>query len=180
MKTDARVLNTKRALREALCSCMKEKPLNDITVTELCALAKVNRASFYNHYRDCRDIIDEVEREQLEDFRMLLMTRDKFGEELINDVLDQIENYRKSDMAVLAAAFTKNYIDAMANLAREYAFEDWQKRMPRASEKEVELALTVMIAATLHVVSDEAAGYDRETVVRFINNMINGCVRMYE
>lgn len=180
MKTDARVRYTKMVLRDALCKCMKEKPLKDVTVTEVCELAEVNRATFYNHYKDCHDIINEIEQEQLDDFRTLLKTKDKFGIELISDVLNQIERCRRTDLAPIAKTFSKSYISEMASIAKEYAYDDWQKRMPKASAAEVELALTVMISAALQVVSSESEKYDRETVVRFINNMINGCVKMYE
>lgn len=177
---DKRTERTKTALRNALLFLMRERSVQEIPVAELCRKAGIERTSFYTHYKSINDIIAEAEQEQLDSFRAIMETGDKFGEELIREVLDQIDRAKAGDIAVLVKAFSKNYIDKMVCIAREYAFTDWQKRMPKATPEEVELALTVMISAALQVVSGEADGYDRKTVIRFINNMINGFVSMYE
>ena len=49
MKTDARVRYTKMRIREAFLQCLRKKPVNKVTVKELCQLAVINRATFYTH-----------------------------------------------------------------------------------------------------------------------------------
>ncbi len=51
MKTDMRVLLTKRLLREGLIRLLKEKSMEKITVQELCAESGINRTTFYKHYQ---------------------------------------------------------------------------------------------------------------------------------
>lgn len=46
-----------------------DKPINKITVKEICDLAELNRATFYTHYRDCFDLLESMERELVEEFR---------------------------------------------------------------------------------------------------------------
>ena len=176
---DARVINTKKVLREALLQCLKEKNIKDVSITEICDIAKVNRTTFYKHYKSCQDIIKEIEQEQLDDFRRLLASKDLFGEDLISDILSQIEKSKEDECARVVHAFSENYIYEMAAIAKEYSFDAWKKKMPKATTEEVELALTTMISATLHVVVKEMDKYDRETIVRYINNMITGCISMY-
>ena len=53
MKTDARVKYTKMVLKKALLELMQHKPVNKITVKEICERAELNRATFYAHYSDC-------------------------------------------------------------------------------------------------------------------------------
>lgn len=60
---DRRILRTKKLLREALTELLQEKPLEKITVTELCALSEVNRSTFYLHYRDIHDMYEQIEEE---------------------------------------------------------------------------------------------------------------------
>lgn len=91
MKSDARVRRTKMLLREALLECMKSKQLKDITITEVCGKAEVNRATFYKHYKSCCDIADEIEQEQLEMFRAMLVEKKKAGEALLRDILVSID-----------------------------------------------------------------------------------------
>lgn len=55
-------LKTKEAIRTAFAEMVKEKQdLNKITVTELVRRANINRSTFYLHYNDIYDIINELE-----------------------------------------------------------------------------------------------------------------------
>ena len=50
-KMDARKRYTQMVLKQSFLKLLKEKPVNRITVKEVCALAQLNRATFYAHYR---------------------------------------------------------------------------------------------------------------------------------
>ncbi|MBN7275365.1 TetR/AcrR family transcriptional regulator [Ligilactobacillus pobuzihii] len=56
---DQRVVNTKKKLREALFFLLDEKPLEKISITELCAHAQVSRGTFYIHYIKVTDVFDD-------------------------------------------------------------------------------------------------------------------------
>jgi AcrR family transcriptional regulator len=49
---DPRILRTRRLLQESLCTLLKHKPLDEISVHDIAEAATVNRATFYDHYRD--------------------------------------------------------------------------------------------------------------------------------
>ena len=61
MKTnrDIRVIRTQTALLEALEELIKTKKLSNITITELCTAAKINRNTFYYHYNNIFEFLDE-------------------------------------------------------------------------------------------------------------------------
>jgi len=58
---DARIRYTKMVIENSFLELMKEKPYTKITVTELCQLAEINRATFYKHYLDVPDLLDQME-----------------------------------------------------------------------------------------------------------------------
>ncbi len=60
---DKRVIRTKKAIRTALFKLMESKDLASITISELTTLANVNRRTFYTHYSNITDILDETESE---------------------------------------------------------------------------------------------------------------------
>lgn len=66
--TDKRVIRTKKAIRAALFKLMETKDIAAITISELTALANVNRRTFYTHYSNITDILDETESEIVETF----------------------------------------------------------------------------------------------------------------
>ena len=45
-RTDARIRYTQGVLKQALLSFLQEKPINKITVKEVCERAELNRATF--------------------------------------------------------------------------------------------------------------------------------------
>lgn len=65
-KQDARVRYTKMIVRDALISILKEKSIAKVTVTEISALAGINRATFYAHYSDPSDLLVSIETEIME------------------------------------------------------------------------------------------------------------------
>lgn len=61
--SDKRVIRTKKAIRTALFKIMESKDITSITISELTTLANVNRRTFYTHYSNITDILDETESE---------------------------------------------------------------------------------------------------------------------
>lgn len=51
---------TRRLLREGLLELLKEKPVEYITVKELCELAELNRSTFYAYYNDVPALYQEM------------------------------------------------------------------------------------------------------------------------
>lgn len=80
MKTDLRVRYTQSVIREAFWMILKEKPLGKITVKEVCDKAGVNRGTFYKHYLDCFDLMEQIEMTALSRFEDLLNSMPSHGE----------------------------------------------------------------------------------------------------
>lgn len=51
---------TKRLLRESLLELLRDKPVEHITVKELCELAELNRSTFYAYYNDVPALYQEM------------------------------------------------------------------------------------------------------------------------
>ena len=62
-KTDRRVKYSKMVIKESFVQLLKEKNISKITIKELCELADVNRATFYAHYTDQYDLLEQIEQE---------------------------------------------------------------------------------------------------------------------
>jgi len=69
---DRRVRRTKKQLRQALTELLEEKSVKDITVRELSERADINRATFYLHYRDVYDMVEQIQTEMFRDFQSIL------------------------------------------------------------------------------------------------------------
>lgn len=67
-KTDRRIRKTKAQLRSGLLELLKDKKIQDITVQELVDKVDINRSTFYLHYKDIYDLLEQIEKDYNEDF----------------------------------------------------------------------------------------------------------------
>ena len=71
MKVDQRIALTKRLLREGLLRLLDKTELNKISVTQLCTESGINRATFYRHYEEPRDILNDIKCEIFQEVAIL-------------------------------------------------------------------------------------------------------------
>ncbi|GAB6927807.1 TetR/AcrR family transcriptional regulator [Paenibacillus sp. JCM 10914] len=73
-KTDRRQLRTNQLLRQSLFSLMQEKRMDSITVTDIANRADINRGTFYLHYKDVPDMIEQISQEMLGRIQKIFVT----------------------------------------------------------------------------------------------------------
>lgn len=93
-KVDRRIKRTKAMMRDALMDLMDEMPFGKITAKDITNRADLNRATFYLHYNNVYELLDELENEIAAGFsRMLEQIEIKKGAEWEYPVVGQICNY---------------------------------------------------------------------------------------
>lgn len=68
-RTDRRVRKTKAALKHGLAVLTQKKSIKEITVKELVEEVDINRSTFYLHYTDIYNMVAEIEKELLVQFK---------------------------------------------------------------------------------------------------------------
>ncbi|MCD7818947.1 MAG: TetR/AcrR family transcriptional regulator [Lachnospiraceae bacterium] len=63
---DIRIKKTKESITNAFLELRSRKPLEKITVKELCEKAMINKSTFYSHYTDVYDLSEQLENEVVE------------------------------------------------------------------------------------------------------------------
>ncbi|PWW02427.1 TetR family transcriptional regulator [Paenibacillus cellulosilyticus] len=66
-KEDPRAKKTRRSLRNALIELLAEKEFSSITIQHITDRAELNRATFYGHFQDKFELLDETLGELLEE-----------------------------------------------------------------------------------------------------------------
>ncbi|MCP2330840.1 transcriptional regulator, TetR family [Actinoalloteichus cyanogriseus DSM 43889] len=64
---DPRVARTRASLRHALLELARERPLDEVTVSDITVRAGVNRSSFYQHYADKETLLADALEDALHD-----------------------------------------------------------------------------------------------------------------
>ena len=69
---DRRIRKTRSRLQAGLLILMKEKPVSQISMREICRLVDIGRSTPYSHYRDVEDILDQLKAAFSEELQALL------------------------------------------------------------------------------------------------------------
>lgn len=66
MKEDKRVLKTKKNLKNTFISLLLSKPFDRVTIKELCEASDTSRITFYAHYKDKYDLVEDISKDMVE------------------------------------------------------------------------------------------------------------------
>lgn len=71
-KVDKRIIRTKKLIKRTMIELMQEKEVQNITVTDICNRADLNRGTFYTYHQDVYSLVSEIENEILDDITYIL------------------------------------------------------------------------------------------------------------
>ena len=60
-KENQRVVVSKRMLKEGVLRLLEDKQIRNISISELCEEASINRTTFYRHYQTADDVLKDIE-----------------------------------------------------------------------------------------------------------------------
>ncbi len=75
-KTDRRVKYTKMVIKQSFIKLLKQKTISKISIKEICEDADINRATFYAHYKNQYDLLNQIENETINDITQYLSSYD--------------------------------------------------------------------------------------------------------
>ena len=101
--SENKVLFSQELLHQALLALLKEKPLNKITVRELCLKAGVNRTTFYNHYQSLEDILRELVQQYVCSLSKLFDSPNHTFLSVVTLVLELMEHNRDQILPLMQA-----------------------------------------------------------------------------
>lgn len=83
-KTDLRIIRTKKSIKKAFFDLLKKKNYNKITIQDIAEEAVINRNTFYLHYLDKDDLLDQLSNECLNKFKESMKSSNNI--DTINDL----------------------------------------------------------------------------------------------
>jgi len=90
-KSESKYFNTAKKMDKALISLLEEKSFEYITISEICKKANVNRSTFYLHYENMVDLLNETARFLLDGFIAYFDDeRKSIAQKLMGSTLDEL------------------------------------------------------------------------------------------
>lgn len=172
LMTNIRTQRTRNAIRDALLNCAKDKPIGDLSIAEVCRRAKIDRTTFYRHYKDIDGVVNELLQEQLDQLREFMLGNKKTIKGFIQNFLVSVDRakelYRTKDGVVVSDSFKTDILTTV----KEYGMVKWKEDHPAIEEVESELLFEAFLAGALQIALSENGKADHETVVRAITGLI--------
>lgn len=76
-KKDLRIIKTQKLIKDSLLELLKNSSLKDISVTEICEKAMVNRVTFYDHFNNKEEllnsIIDDIKEDIIKELKKIIL-----------------------------------------------------------------------------------------------------------
>ena len=105
---DARIRYTKEAIRNAFIELLRDKPLSKITVTAICELAEINRATFYKYYNDPFDLMSQIEAEMTLKLNHIVDKAEPFEQGQLLDILTTVLLDMQKNYDVYSVLFSEH------------------------------------------------------------------------
>lgn len=129
---DRRIRKTRQQLRQSLTALLKVKPIQDITVKELADMADINRGTFYLHYRDVFDLLNQIEDELLTELETLLeqyQPGDILSNtvQIFNNLYELVQKNSELVGILIGEHGELNFVNRLNHILREKCLRDWME-----------------------------------------------------
>lgn len=127
-KNDKRYLQTELSIRENYIKLLKTRPSHIPTVSELCKAAKINRSSFYLHYKDVNDLHSILEDES---FNFINKTFSQYSfNGCFHQLIDHLfENFLEEPLLIdFLLNISTDAKNALITYSKEVTIKEWEKK----------------------------------------------------
>ena len=124
---DRRIKYTKKIIKDTFLSLLKEKEIGKITVSEICKLSDINRATFYRYYLDVYDLLEQIE----QDFMLELVDSTNNAEtttvySFTHDILEVFLNNKELVKLIFNTKNSISSVDNILEIAYNKCEQQWK------------------------------------------------------
>jgi AcrR family transcriptional regulator len=140
-KTDRRIRYTRMVLKQSLLTLMRDRPIEKITVKDICEMADINRGTFYTHFADPYDLLAQIENELMGEIiasiESSLKAEDISG--LLEEIFESIVRNAELCKVLFSDYGDKVFIRRVMMIARDRSVAEWKKVIPSVRDDQLEL-----------------------------------------
>ena len=140
---DHRTRVTKMLIRRAFTDLLRVKPVQSISIKELCEKAGVNRGTFYAHYASVHDLLMQMEDEMLAEINEVLSSLlptdggDVSSLRISTELFQCLKDNADLCTVTLGDFGDKSFAMRMLNMGWEKCFEAYSRYFRGASPKQI-------------------------------------------
>ena len=153
---DNRIRYTKRVIKEKFLELLDEKPINKITVTELCSKCEINRATFYRHYDDVYDLMNKLEMQFTAELKdAITVSKDDYTiSGFTEEILEVILKNKDLSRILFSKRTGKEFLHDILVIAHNKCLEKWKQSNKEVTENQVHYLCTFISNGTIGVLEE--------------------------
>jgi AcrR family transcriptional regulator len=142
---------------------LTDKPIKEVKVKEICELAQINRATFYTHYQDPYDLLEQIENEMFDDIFSTFMEKQNDVTSLIKEIFAIIEKNIDLCRVLFSENGDKMFLRRIMEFSREWSIADWHKQYPQATQVQLDYLYAYIISGSVAVIEQWVRSGMKET-----------------
>lgn len=119
MALDNRIKYTKDVIHNSFIELLRKRKLNEITVTDICSNAGINRATFYRYYENQYDLLSNIQNQMLNEINESLKDVTTI-DNLITTIFKMFYDKKEEWILLLDDELDSRFIKKIYNLFNEY------------------------------------------------------------
>ncbi|MCJ0932447.1 TetR/AcrR family transcriptional regulator [Virgibacillus halodenitrificans] len=178
-KLDRRKKYTRMVLKDSLMKLLQNKQISAITVKEVCELADINRSTFYAHYADQFDLLEQIEEELIEDLNMYLSGYDFESEDESLQMTERLIEYfgSKQDecQTLLNINEDSSFQTKVMDVAQHFLMKNWME-VSRLDHDMSEYISSFIISGSIQIMKvwlNNGMDKSSKEMAQLITNLVN-------
>ncbi len=143
---DRRARRTALQIKETMLAFMEHRAIHEITVSEICKACQINRATFYDHYRDVFDLVQDLESDMLLELEKLMesVSPDNTPDDMVSRLFfDFLAQHRRNMTILLSSEQSQTFIKRLDEKIMPFFERKIRQNyeIPNGMEKELHSAM---------------------------------------
>lgn len=153
---DRRVKYTKKIIKDTFLDLLSKKDITKITVSEICKIADINRATFYRYYVDVFNLLDSIEDEFVKELKKAYQPNCNEKKTIYGFSKAMLTVFLENKELVKILFNTNNnlhFLNDVLEVAFDRCKERWEKDLPGLSQEDMEYAAIFIFNGALGVLN---------------------------
>ena len=169
---DIRIEKTEKAIRNAFLALRSKKPLEKITIKELCQEACIYKSTFYAHYEDIYALSEALEKETVTSIIKSISHEQEYTPHNLDTFTRELCLAFASHVPIINILFSGKEQGYLANcLEKELKKIIFQKYPEYEKDAEANIFLSFCIQGAHHAYLNNQSA-DADTLIRVIENIV--------
>lgn len=180
-KEDLRIIKTKKNLYEGLLKLLREKPFEEIKVSDICSVSLINRSTFYDHFSDKYELLGTLIKDLEKELEQKLSenkTATGLREYYIN-MIKLLLDHVSENITTYESIIKKNKSSIASDMFKNTLQKDIEKNLKTKKEitKEIpaEIITNFYVSAVINVCLlyiTDSKKYKKENVITYIEKLL--------